>query len=240
MPPGTEVSNDARLRLVFLLLVLIALAAYAAVQRPWETGGGEEVASASPACPASEVPIPKTVGLSQLARLRSEISAPPVFGVDLDSYEEGFVGTAAAFSDAEPTMQPIGSADEGVPAAYEYRWWTPSGHDVVADVWVFDDSASARDFLAQASGPRCRQAATAAAAPFPAGGRNVEWRNPFGFMQQDLFFARGPRVYRIAVVAPRANEESVVSRREGFKLVNVLGANLLRSKSGARESVALS
>ena len=232
-------SNDARLRLAFLLLVLIALAAYAVLQRPWEGDGEEVVAASSSACSAGASPIPRTISLGQLARLRSEISSQAVFGADLDSYEEGFVGTAAAFSDAEPTMQPIGTADEGMPAAYEYRWWTPSGHDVVADAWVFDDSGGARDFLAQASSPRCRQAAMSAAARFPADGRNVEWRNPFGFMQQDLFFARGPRVYRIAVVAPRANEESVALRREGFKLVNVLGGNLLRSKSGATESVAL-
>jgi hypothetical protein len=229
------VSNDARLRLLLLLLVLTALAAYAVVQRPWESDG-EEVAAASPStCPAAASPTPRTISLGRLARLRSEISPQAVFGADLDSYEEGFIGTAAAFSDAEPTMQPIGTADEGVPAAYEYRWWTPSGHDVVADVWVFDNSGSARDFLTQASSPRCRQAATAAAARFPTDGRNLEWRNPFGFMQQDLFFARGPHVYRLAVVAPRAPHDPVsTSRRAGFELVNALGCELLGLTCGLR------
>jgi hypothetical protein len=225
------VSNDARLRLGLLLLILVALAFYAVLQRPWEGDDGAEVVIAAPsssACATDAMPSPKTIDLDRLGRLRSEVSSQAVFGVDLDSYEEGFVGTTAAFSDAEPTMQPIGTSIGGVPAGYEYRWWTPSRHDVVADVWFFDSPARAEDFLARASSPRCRQAATAASAVAPAGGRDLEWRNPFGFMQQDLFFARGSRVYRLAVVAPGAPHKPVpAQRRAGFRLVNALGCELL-------------
>ncbi|MGN6257351.1 MAG: hypothetical protein ACTHN3_06340 [Solirubrobacterales bacterium] len=123
--------------------------------------------------------------MEKLSSLREQISAEALFGAHLDSYEEGFVGTA--------------------------------------------------------SGERCRRDATAAVAAFPAGGRNLEWRNPLDFVQQDLFFARGSRVYRVAVVAPGANEANVASRRRGFKLVNALGARLLDNlRSGATENVALS
>jgi len=93
----TEVSNDGRLRLIFLLLILVGLAAYAVVQRPWTVhGAGAEAMAPSPSCPAEKVPALRTVGLEQLNRLREGIVAETVFGVDLHSYEKGFVGTAAA------------------------------------------------------------------------------------------------------------------------------------------------
>ena len=218
MSPGTEVSNDGRLRLAFLLLVLAGLTVYAVSQRPWNVGGeGEAAVAASSDCPESATPALRTVDMKQLGRLRKGISSQAVFGAELDSYEEGFVGVAAAFSDAEPTMQPINTSDQGVEAGYEFRWWTPTRHDVVADVWLFADADSAADFVDRATSTRCRQGARATTAPAPEGGIDLEWRNPFGFMQQDLYVARGPRVYRLAVVPPGAPEHPVTSvRHEGF------------------------
>lgn len=229
MSPGTEVSNDGRLRLVFLLLILAVLGAYAVIQRPWAGGGdGEDAVAAAANCPGTETPPLRTVDLKHLDRLRQEITAPAVFGADLHSYEEGFVGTAAAFSDQEPTMQPISTSDKGVEAGYEIRWWTPSRHDVVADVWLFEDAGAAGDFLDQATSTRCREEARETMAPRPDGGVDLEWRNPLGFMQQDLYLTRGPRVYRLAMVVPGAPEHPVSSvRHEGFKLANALGCELL-------------
>jgi hypothetical protein len=222
--------NDGRLRLLFLLAVLVALGAYAATQRPWVVGsnGGSAVAAAPTNCPGSATPALRTVDLQDLNRLREGITAEAVFGTELHSYEEGFVGTAAAFSDQEPTMQPISTSDEGVEAGYEIRWWTPSRHDVVADVWAFGDAGSAGEFVDQATSPRCRTAARETTAPAPDAGVDLEWRNPFGFMQQDLYLQRGVRVYRLSVVVPGAPDHPVTPvRREGFELVNGLGCELL-------------
>lgn len=235
MSPGTEVSNDGRLRLLFLLLILAGLAAYAVTQRPWALGGDEESAAAAALsnCPSATTPQLQTVDLDRLDRLRDGITAQAVFGAELHSYEEGFVGTAAAFSDQEPTMQPISTSDQGVEAGYEIRWWTPSRHDVVADVWLFEDAGSAEEFVDRATSRRCRVSARETMAPVPKGGVDLEWRNPFGFMQQDLYLARGPRVYRLSVVVPGAPDHPVASvRREGFKLVNALGCELLGLSCG--------
>lgn len=134
MSPGTEVTNDGRLRLLFLLVILVALGAFAVTQRPWVVGSNGGSAVAAPTdCPGAAAPALRTVDLQGLNRLRQSITAEAVFGAELHSYEEGFVGTAAAFSDQEPTMQPISTSDQGVEAGYEIRWWTPSRHDVVAD-----------------------------------------------------------------------------------------------------------
>lgn len=240
MSPGTEISNDGRLRLLFLLLILAGLVAFAIAQRPWVVGsssGGAAIAASSN-CPDATVPMLQTVDLDRIDRLRDGIAAEAVFGADLHSYEEGFVGTAAAFSDQEPTMQPISTSDQGVEAGYEIRWWTPSRHDVIADVWLFEDADSADGFLDLATSRRCREAARETMAPVPEGGVNLEWRNPFGFMQQDLFLARGSRVYRLSVVVPGAPDHPVIAvRREGFKLVDALGCELLGLPCGLHSEV---
>lgn len=236
MPPGTEVSSDARLRLGLLLVILAGLALYAVTHWPW--GGKDEgLATAAPSCPSEEAPEPRTVSLDRIAELGRQISAEALFGVNLHSYEEGFVGTGSAWSDGEPTMQPVGESEDGVPAGYEIRWWTPSRDDVVADVWLFADPQSARSFLTLASSPACRTAPTAAAASAPDGGRNLEWRNPYGFVQQDLFLAQGARVYRLSVVqAGEDGKPSAAERRRGFALVDALGCSVLGLDCALRQS----
>lgn len=122
-------------------------------------------------------------------------------------------------------MQPLVGSEGVVPAGYEIRWWAPSGHDVAADVLLFEDADIARDFFDRAVDTRCREAATTASASYPTGGVDLEWRNPYGYMQQDLFLVRGPRVYRFSVVRPQDKGVPDAGRRkEGFRLVNSLGA----------------
>lgn len=233
-------SNDGRLRLFFLLLILAVLVAYAVIQRPWVVGSnGAAAVAASSNCPNTTIPGLRTVDLEQLDRLRDGITAQSVFGTDLHSYEEGFVGTAAAFSDQEPTMQPISTSDQGVEAGYEIRWWTPNRQDVVADVWLFEDADAAADFIDRATSARCRDSARETMAPMPDGGVNLEWRNPFGFMQQDLYLPWGPRVYRLSVVVPGAPDHPVsLVRREGFRLVDALGCELLDLSCGLHRPAA--
>ena len=88
------------------------------------------------------------------------------------------------------------------PGGYEMRWWAPNRDDVVADVLRFSGPAQARLFLARAVSARCRDTARLAPARWPAAARNLRWINPDAFAQADVMFARGPRVYRVAIVQP--------------------------------------
>lgn len=226
-PPGTEVSSDARLRVGVLLVILAVVLAYAWLQWP-DSDGEEVVAAPRSSCPSERAPALREVSLDRMAELREGISAQAIFGADLDPYEQGLVGPQMAWTDQEPSMQPLVGSAGTVPAGYEIRWWTPTGHNVTAAVMLFSDPSSARDFLALASSTGCRGDSTSAAAPFPSGGKNLEWRNPYGYVQQDLFFVRGSRVYRLAVVPPgEVKEPDSKLRKEGFKLVNALGMALL-------------
>jgi hypothetical protein len=218
-----------------LLTALACLLVYAWSQ--WSGGRGEEVAAATQSnCPSGGAPSLREVSFERWRRLQEEISAQVLFGTDLDPYEQGMVGPLLAWTDEEPSMRPLADYEGRVPAGYEIRWWAPTGHNVVADLMLFEDAQSARDFVDRAASTRCREKATAAAASSPAGGRNLEWRNPYGFMQQDLFLARGARVYRLSVVPPGDNGMPTEERREeGFRLVNALGAALLSDGHAAYE-----
>ncbi len=241
MSSGREASNDARLRLVLLLTALAWVLVYAWSQ--WPDGEGEGVAAATVAarsnCPSEDLPSLREVSFESWRELQEELSAQVLFGTDLDPYEQGMVGPLLAWTDEEPSMRPLADYEGSVPAGYEIRWWAPSGHNVVADLMLFEDAGSARDFVDRAASTRCRDGATAAAASFLAGGRNLEWRNPYGFMQQDLFFARGSRVFRLSVVPPGDKGLPTAARREeGFRLVNALGAALLSDPAASRAGSA--
>jgi hypothetical protein len=107
------------------------------------------------------------------------------------------------------------------------RWWIRNRDDVVADAWVFTDIGQAHDFFARASSAKCRTASTAVAASFPPGGRDVEWRNPDGFVQQDLYLLRGRRVYRVSVVKSGAGSSATAADRiAAFSMVNHLACAL--------------
>lgn len=112
-------------------------------------------------------------------------------------YEEGTVVAASAWTDEEPAP-PAVSTKSLRPDSYEMRWWAPNGDDVVADVFVFADAASATRYLEVASSTRCRPKASRLNASSPPLARNLSWLNPDGAAQADVYFARGPRVYRLA------------------------------------------
>lgn len=226
------------MRLVLLLAILVALSGYAVTHVDWDEGGEAEVLASPARCSVQRVPDLREVSAERLVELREEITSEVLFGSFFHPYEEGTVDPLSAWTDNEP-VQLTAEGDEEVEAGYEMRWWVPSGHDVVADVLVFADARGARDFVDRAASVRCREEATAQPAPFPDGGRNLEWRNPLGYMQQDLFLARGPRVYRLAIVPPGERQTpSIAIRKEGFALVNALGCALLKSDCGSPEAAA--
>jgi hypothetical protein len=110
------------------------------------------------------------------------------------------------------------------------RWWLRNRDDLVVNAWVFADVDHARDFLKRASSANCRTASTAVAASFPPGGRDLEWRNPEGFAQEDLLLQRGRQVYRVSVVVAGAGGNATSAKREAaFFLVNDLACTLPRA-----------
>ena len=108
------------------------------------------------------------------------------------------------------------------------RWWAPVRDDVVADVLLFDDPAHAREFLVRATSPNCRATARAADARWPSGARNLRWGNPERFAQADVMFARGPSVYRVAVVQPgrAAKTPTPADPRRAFRVVDTFACLL--------------
>ena len=150
-----------------------------------------------------------------------------LFDRSLRPYEQGPVPSIAAWSDSEPGTSaslPPGPRQQG---SYEMRWWLGNGDDVVADVLLFVDAGQAQDFFDRASSTECRPESSARAASFPPGGRNLAWRNPDGFMQEDVFLLRGRRVYRVAAVTAGADRRiTAAARREAFSLVDGLACAL--------------
>ena len=114
------------------------------------------------------------------------------------------------------------------PGGYEMRWWAPNRDDVVADVLRFSGPAQARLFLARAVSARCRDTARLAPARWPAAARNLRWINPDAFAQADVMFARGPRVYRVAIVQPgrAAQAPTLADLRRAFRAVDTLACLL--------------
>jgi hypothetical protein len=108
------------------------------------------------------------------------------------------------------------------------RWWLQSGDDVVADVFVFTDSRRARDFSMLVRRPKCGSSArVVSAASTPETAHNLQWRNPLGLAQEDVYLQRGRRVYRVAVVKPRADGAIVgPARRAAFALIDDLACRL--------------
>lgn len=87
-----------------------------------------------------------------------------------------------------------------VDAGLEMRWWSPAGDHLGASMFVFPDSRSADKFVSEASSSRCRMAAVSAAISQPPSARALVWDNPEGYLQADVYFARGNVVYRLAAV----------------------------------------
>lgn len=87
-------------------------------------------------------------------------------------------------------------------AGLEMRWWSPAGDHLGASLFVFRDSRSAEEYVSEAASTRCRMAAVSAAISQPPGARALAWDNPEGYLQADVYFARGSVVYRLAAVGP--------------------------------------
>lgn len=151
-------------------------------------------------------------------------------------YEQGLVSGAAAWTDMEPGTGGVPSSRSPY-AGFEMRWWiwTWGWNDVVADVFLFEDAATAADYIELVSDTECRRNTMAEAASLPPGGRYLEWSNPFNFAQQDVFLRRGSRVYRVSVVQSGVGSKATKAKREtGFRLVSEIACGLPRSGCAPR------
>jgi hypothetical protein len=178
-------------------------------------------------CPIAGAPSVIDISRSRLAGLRRDIRRVISLEPGLRPYELGTSSSLAAWSDAEPGTSSALPDGPDIPGGYEMRWWMRNRDDLVADAWVFAGTGQAHDFLVRASSVRCRTASTAVAASFPSGGRDLEWRNPEGYVQEDVFLLRGRRVYRVSVVVAGAGGSATAAKRKAaFLLVNDLACTL--------------
>lgn len=226
---------DDRVRLALLLVVLAGLLAYGVTSGAGTLGFGRGSADAGPnGCPSSLAPSVTTIARRRLVRLRKGLSRI-VRGTGPSLYEQGLADSGFAWTDAEPGMSRSLPPEPRLRGGYEMRWWLANGDDLGADVFVFADRRRAIEFVGRATSAKCRSQAAAFPAAYPPGGRNLVWRNPDGFGQEDLFLSRGRRVYRVVVVAPGSAGSITASTRElGFALVNGLGCALPGAACGPR------
>jgi hypothetical protein len=200
--------TNERVRLVLLLAVLASLVAYVITVGVGPFGEGDRSATIQASgCPAEEAPTLSSVDLTGLLALRSRLDgAMAGFEPGLRPYEEGVVPATSPWTDAEPVAAGSPPTASLWPAAYEIRWWLESGDDLVADVFVFTGTKQAHDFSALVRQSRCGSSArVVSAAPIPEGAHNLQWRNPLGLAQEDVYLQRGRRVYRVVVVKPAAD-----------------------------------
>jgi hypothetical protein len=217
-------------RLALLLAVLLALVVYALATRTSSFSSTSDAAgvgvAAGAGCPGQVTPPVENVSRATLRGLREDLRGV-MLGRGRRLYELGLAAPSNAWSDGEPgkyTSLPPGPRD---PGGYELRWWAANGDDVVADGFIFARTDQARAFFEQAASARCRRSSATFTTPSPPGGRDLVWRNPDGFAQEDVYLLRGQRVYRIAVVLARAGSHiTAVRRNTAFSLVNSLACAL--------------
>ncbi len=222
---GGRRGRHRRVRLVVLLGVLAALVVFLLVR------GGSSTPSVSVAACANEKAAPEVrrVGPAALSPLREELDRLVPDRI-ARLYEEGTVHARAAWSDSEPSPPSVSPAALR-PDAYEMRWWAPNGDDVVGDIFVFADAAAARRYLDLATSTSCRTKASRAPGTTTPGAVNLSWLNPDGAAQADVYFARGPRVYRLAD-APAGQRGGGIrpgSLARAFATLDVLGCLLPHS-----------
>lgn len=234
--------SDERVRLVLLLAFLASLVAYLVGSQTGVLGTASGPTADTVMlgdCPVAGAPYVATMPRGQLLGLRRDIHRVVHFDRGLRPYEQGLSNSISAWSDSEPgtsSSLPVGSRD---PGGYEMRWWMPNRDDVVANAWVFAGMGQAHDFFERASSSKCRPASTAVAASFPPGGRDLEWRNPDGFAQEDLYLLRGRRVYRVSVVkAGAGGSATAADRNAAFLLANDLACALPSAGCDVYESPA--
>ena len=198
--------SRAAIRLALLLGVLAVVAAFGA--HKWLKGGpGRASASASAstsascyaisAHPLARWPAGKVDHAVAAAGLRWLVGAGRL---DI----EGPQDPMAAWSDQYPSdVSPHDPFLIPALAGYEIRWWSPEGLHGAADLFVFASAGQAARYVRQATSPRCRHSGVIShPVAEPAGAVSLVWDNPLGYLQADLFFARGNRAYRVGVVPP--------------------------------------
>jgi hypothetical protein len=242
MSPMLGWLSDERVRLVLLLALLAALVAYLVASSTGALGlaggpSGDTVILGD--CPVAGAPSAATVPRGRLLGIRRDLRRVVSFEGGLRPYELGPVGSIAAWSDDEPGTSSSLPADAGDRVGYEMRWWMRNRDDVVVDAWVFADAGQGHDYFRRATSSNCRPASTAAAPSFPLGGRDLEWRNPDGFAQEDLYLLRGRRVYRVGVVKAGVGDSvTAAERKAAFSLVNELACALPGAGCDVYESPA--
>jgi len=234
--------SDERVRLTLLLMLLASLVVYLVASSTGALGlaGGPSADTViSGDCPVATAPSAATVRRDRLLGLRRDIRRVVFFEPGIRPYELGPIGSIAAWSDGEPGTSSVLPRDPGDRVGYEMRWWMRNRDDVVVDAWVFADIGQAHEFLKRASSATCRTASTAVAASLPPGGRDLEWRNPDGYAQEDLYLLRGRRVYRVSVVRSGAGRgATALERHAGYSIVNRLACALPRAGCDVFESPA--
>jgi len=177
------------------------------------SGGSSRSDTSASSCPSASSPEVVSVNPSALGPLRASVARvlPGRIG---RLYEEGPVVSGAAWSDDLP-LAPALSPTALRPASYEMRWWSPNRDDIVADVFVFADAATAQRFSERALSTRCRRSGSEAPSGHLAQAGNLTWSNPEGFVQADVYLTRGNRVYRVAAVPAVAKGHSLSARRLG-------------------------
>lgn len=184
--------------------------------------------------------IPNTPALArvpagELRSLRTELArAIAVGGARADT--AGYVPADDVWRDDPPEGDSLKLGNDGRgPAGYEIRVWTPDPwwgaayrDHVVGDAFTFRSASQAQRFFKTATATRCYRSSLARSAPRPAGARNLIWSNPDAATQQDVFLARGRRVYRIAVVRPGADKKPAWSAEyaAGVATVNRLACSI--------------
>ena len=205
-----------------LALCLIAVLVFVLTQK----GSSENAGGPQQACGGGGAPTVLSVAPQELGRLRASVvrALPQRVG---RLYEEGTVTGSNVWSDSSPSGPTVVPTTRR-PGGYEMRWWAPNGDDLVADVLVFANSATAARFMEQAAAGRCGHGALASTTTTPPQGRNLAWLNPDHVTETDVYLARGTRVYRVAD-APAGQAQGSLSPariRRALVLVDTLACLL--------------
>lgn len=214
-----------RTRLAVLLSCLAVLVSYLVVTRAGLFGAGGEVSEAlgglwAPGCPSRAAPSVARAAPGGLLELRSDLRGVARGVVPRRLYRLGTVTSDNAWSDNFPQRVVISHTGPALmPGGYEMRWWA-TRTDLVDDAWVFDQAGEARRFFDLAASPRCRREGARVPMSSPPGARGLVWRNPDAVVQEDVFFLRGDRVYRVSGVRDQGGRQARREQRIGFAIAS--------------------
>jgi len=230
--PGERTKTAIVAGCVVLIVLLLLSAGSGTGSAPAPSAAGATGAPEQ-GCPDGSSYALATDGAGEVLELRRALLA--VTGrVAGRTYQSGVAEPGDMWSDDGPRRLVDTRLPGGVwPAGYEIRRYQPGVGDFVADALRFPSPASARRFLASASGTRCHTRGSSRALRSPAGARELLWVNPDGYPQQDIFLARGEVVYRLVDVnqpAPGAVDPGY--RARAVRAIRVLACALPRSGCG--------